>query len=146
MKALLLVAIGFIALSLVACGGKTNPISGAGAVASATATPEGTSVKSGACHYQQFLVGGTPFYEDKNVCVIYYQSSDVYWAIIPFVLTIGQYREQKCHAEKEIWDRVPEVADRFDWVPPLEPKLDRTHNDQVTTQLEGCDEGKFGGK
>lgn len=145
MKSLLLVAVlGLTILGFVACDDESNnPTSGSGtAVASATViTPEGTSVKNGACHYQNFEVGAELIYEDANICIAHYTSSDVYQVRIPFVMTIGQYRDKKVVAEQKIRERISDQACRFVWAPAMEVRSDLIHSDLITT---GCEEPTVG--
>lgn len=122
MKKLLLVAVVAMSFGLMTVGCGANPSSGSGTVVQETvvATPEGTSVKSGACHYQSFAVGADPiYYEDANICVARYESG-VYQVTIPFVMTLGQYQAQKTIAEQMIDERIGDQKCQFHWAPAEE--------------------------
>ena len=100
-------------------------------------TPEDTFVRNGACHYQNFEVGAELIYEDRNICVAFYTSSGVYQVRIPFVQTIGQYRDQKAIAEQNIQEKISDQACRFVWAPAMEVRPNLIHSDLVTN---GCEE------
>ena len=144
MKTLLLVAIfGLGALGFVACGDGSNPTSGSGTVvASVTmATPEDTSVQNGACHYKTNLIGGEPYYEDDDICVIIYRldkGQTGYMVYIPFAATIGDYRKQKMLAEVKIKEGFSRRdACQFVWTRP--EKVEKTEMTTPDYWTKGCE-------
>ncbi len=130
MKTLLSVAVVGLVLSLSGCGSNSTTIEGV----SATVTP-GIFIKGGACHYQDFEKGVDILYEDRNICFSHNPVPDVYMVRLPFVMTVGQYLEQKLIAEGKIDEKAAEHRCRIVWAPAMEVSVFLVQSDLRT---HGC--------